>query len=40
MDKFFAHHLPETIVILSVREAETMFKRDLINLIGGLKHHL
>ncbi|KAL9395117.1 hypothetical protein Peur_014402 [Populus x canadensis] len=35
MDKFFAHHLPATIVILSVREAKTMFKRDLINLIGG-----
>ncbi|KAJ6920920.1 hypothetical protein NC651_014482 [Populus alba x Populus x berolinensis] len=37
MDKFFAHHLPATIVIMSVQEAKTMFKRDLINLIGGFK---
>eukprot|EP00258_Populus_trichocarpa_P041589 XP_024457608.1 receptor-like serine/threonine-protein kinase At3g01300 [Populus trichocarpa] len=35
MDKFFAHHLPATMVILSVREAKTMFKRDLLNLIEG-----
>lgn len=36
-DKFFANHLPTTIVVWAAQEAKIMLKRDLIKLMGGFK---